>query len=108
MSPTAARKNAWRQRLFDQQRSLCHWCQKPMKLKHRPNGMPTRDFATFEHVKRRRDGGHMGEGNVVLAHYKCNRRREHGIKVHAARNGRPSDLGKAARLPREAVANEHA
>jgi len=76
-SSTAKRKNEWRRRLFDQQGGLCVWCRKPMRLDNRRrNGMPARDFATFEHLTRRRDGGKDGEGNCALSHAKCNRARE--------------------------------
>ena len=89
----ADKKRAWRQRLFEAQQGLCIWCDKPMSLTARKTaeyraGQPARDFATFEHVVPRRDGGSGGfkalkqpdptadDPNVMLAHYKCNRRRE--------------------------------
>ena len=39
------------------------------------------DFATFEHLQRRRDGGAGKPDNVVLACYRCNLRREKGIQT---------------------------
>lgn len=33
-------------------------------------------FASFEHLKRRRDGGHFTRDNIVLAHGGCNRKRD--------------------------------
>ena len=78
----ADKKRAWRQRKFIAQGGLCVWCKKPMSFNRKKTGQPARDFATFEHMKRRRDGGRKEEENVMLAHYKCNQRRE-GSKIRA-------------------------
>lgn len=77
----ADKRQSWRKRLFDAQGGLCIWCKKPMSLTARKTapyraGQPARDFATFEHLVRRRDGGQKDDPNIALAHYKCNRRRE--------------------------------
>lgn len=81
----ADKRRAWRKRLFDAQGGRCIWCAKPMSLiarKTAPSraGQPARDFATFEHLVPRRDGGRKADPNIALAHYKCNRRRE-GVKM---------------------------
>jgi hypothetical protein len=39
------------------------------------DGFPARNFATFEHVKRRVDGGDTVPENVVLAHRSCNNKK---------------------------------
>jgi hypothetical protein len=36
-------------------------------------GAPAKNFATFEHLQRRQDGGKLNNTNIVLAHTKCNR-----------------------------------
>lgn len=64
-----------RERLFEQQRGLCHWCKQPMTLRRKGNQTPPVNFATFEHVIRRADGGGNGDDNVVLACRKCNNER---------------------------------
>lgn len=81
MGQMSDRKRAWRQRLYDAQGGLCIWCGGKMSLTNRRiagkrAGEPARNFATFEHLTRRRDGGYKQEGNIALAHQKCNRRRE--------------------------------
>jgi 5-methylcytosine-specific restriction endonuclease McrA len=38
-------------------------------------GGPARSFATFEHLIRREQGGTNRAGNIVLAHSKCNARK---------------------------------
>lgn len=55
-----------------------------MSFNRTKTGAPARDFATFEHLKRRREGGRETSDNLVLVHRTCNRRREHGIKTHDA------------------------
>lgn len=80
-------KHRYRMLLFVAQGGCCIWCGGEMTFRRLKNGAPARDFATFEHLERRRDGGRDSSGNLVLAHRKCNRKREHGIKTHAA--GRP-------------------
>jgi 5-methylcytosine-specific restriction endonuclease McrA len=66
-------KHQWRAYLFDQQSGLCHYCREPMSLTaRRKNGSPARNFATFEHLKRREDGGKTNSENVVLVHRACN------------------------------------
>lgn len=47
-----------------------------MTYDRKKNGQPSRTFATFEHLHRRRDGGQMTYSNIVLAHKKCNLKRE--------------------------------
>ena len=69
-------KNKFREVLFKQQEGLCFHCNQPMSLTNRKrNGQPARDFATFEHLKRRQQGGKVDSTNIVLMHYKCNRKK---------------------------------
>lgn len=72
-----------RQRKFEKQGGLCYWCKSAMTLEFgqpKANGNPglPRNFATFEHLQRKRDGGAGKPHNVVLACLKCNNGREHG------------------------------
>lgn len=46
-----------------------------MSFNRRKSGAPARDFATFEHVERREQGGKMDANNIALTHYRCNIRR---------------------------------
>ena len=72
----AAARRRLRSYLFNQQDGLCYYCGKKMSLTNRrPDGNPAGDFATFEHIKRRADGGTNSAGNVVLAHARCNLRK---------------------------------
>lgn len=87
-----------RRRKFERQGGLCHWCKKPMTLERcsvpRKNGQygyPS-NFATFEHLQRRRDGGAGKPLNVVLACKKCNNGRDAGVQLH-----KPKPENEAAR-----------
>jgi len=73
---TAAKRRSYRERLYDQQSGMCHWCGKRMSLNRKKTGQPARDFATFEHLIRRVEGGSMGPDNIILAHRVCNYHRE--------------------------------
>lgn len=65
--------NKKRKELFQNQKGLCFFCHKHMQINHNSH----RDYATFEHLKRKEDGGGgIEENNIVLTHRKCNRRRE--------------------------------
>ena len=75
-------KHGRRRRKFEHQKGLCHWCKKPMTLEGAVSGRkPPRNYATFEHLQRRRDGGAGKPGNIVLACSYCNNKREHGLQV---------------------------
>jgi hypothetical protein len=86
------RKHERRRRKFALQNGLCHWCAKPMTLDRGTSGRPVRNFATFEHLQRRRDGGVGKPHNVVLACYFCNYNREAGKQT-----SKPSPENIAAR-----------
>lgn len=58
-------------KMFFAQRGLCHWCGYPMV----DNAPSDPNFATFEHLKRRREGGTNAEGILKLAHSRCNHQR---------------------------------
>ena len=65
----------WRLRkyLFKQQNGLCYYCGGEMSLTaRRKDGSPAQIFATFEHLIRREDGGTNSAENLVLAHGRCN------------------------------------
>lgn len=67
---------------FSRQKGLCHWCKKPMTLKFDPKtGKPPQNFASFEHLQRRRDGGAGKPFNVVLACMRCNSSRDAGVQI---------------------------
>lgn len=70
-------KDKYRRKLYERQKGRCVWCFYKMSFNRRKSGAPARDFATFEHLVRRDQGGGWGEDNVVLAHYKCNIKRNH-------------------------------
>ena len=78
-------QKARRERKFKAQAGLCHWCKKPMSLEpiHTTEKGRVKDnelYATFEHLVRRREGGAAMPNNVVLAHARCNRKREKEYK----------------------------
>ena len=70
-------KQRYREVKYEKQNGLCHWCGKKMSYTRRKTGAPARDFATFEHLKRKDRGGDDFGDNIVLAHYKCNIKRNH-------------------------------
>jgi 5-methylcytosine-specific restriction endonuclease McrA len=53
------------------QKGICIWCLKPMQTERRRDC----DFATFEHLKRKRLGGTDALANLVLACRYCNEHR---------------------------------
>lgn len=65
-------KTEFRAFLFLAQGGCCYYCGGSMSMTRKKNGGPARDFATFEHLVRRDQGGKLELGNVVLAHAKCN------------------------------------
>lgn len=75
------RREALRIELFKMQGGLCFWCVDPMSLdrtritEHGNVKFNTR-FATFEHLRRKRDGGKLTRENTRLAHESCNRNRD--------------------------------
>jgi hypothetical protein len=86
---------ARRARKFEAQGGICHWfmvaertggkssrCPDPsgrMTLELLPDGRAPKNYASFEHLQRRRDGGGGKPDNVVLACLICNTKREHGV-----------------------------
>lgn len=68
-----------RRHKFEKQGGACHWCGRQMTLEFRPNGTPPKNFATFEHVVRRCEGGAGMANNVVVACRKCNNSRGNGV-----------------------------
>lgn len=87
MRPDA--KTNFRLLLFVAQAGCCIWCGQSMSFNRRKSGAPARDFATFEHLERRADGGKMNAHNIVLAHYKCNIKRNHEHQTGVIR-GQPA------------------
>lgn len=98
-----ALRDQGRQRTADERRAhkfrlqggICYWfteakrlgvashCPDPlgrMTLERTPSGKVGPNFATFEHLVRRRDGGAGLPFNTVLACSRCNARREHGYR----------------------------
>jgi 5-methylcytosine-specific restriction endonuclease McrA len=73
-----------RRRKFERQGGICHWCKQPMTLARssQRSGSQPSNFATFEHLQRKRDGGGGKPHNVVLACRKCNNLRERGQPGH--------------------------
>lgn len=68
-------KHNFRLLLYLVQQGCCVWCGQIMSFGRKKGGAPARDFATFEHIDRREQGGKMSASNIVLACYKCNIRR---------------------------------
>lgn len=71
-----------RLRKFRHQDGLCYWCKRPMTLRLLPSGKPPNNYASCEHLVRRRDGGVGVPHNIVLACLSCNNARENGIQTH--------------------------
>lgn len=78
--PRSIRKR--RSEKFAKQNGKCHWCKKEMTLERgNGRGLP-KNYATFEHLQRKRDGGAGKPNNVVLACYICNINRERSQPGH--------------------------
>jgi 5-methylcytosine-specific restriction endonuclease McrA len=60
-----------RSAIMKEQNGLCCWCGEPMQ-QDRPRAP---DYATFEHLIRRRNEGKCGRHNLALAHMRCNQNR---------------------------------
>jgi 5-methylcytosine-specific restriction endonuclease McrA len=75
IQPSSRIKNASkaRRRLLQRDGNLCHWCKFPMSFRHALKTCS--NFATLEHLVRRRDGGTNDLSNLVLACRKCNHER---------------------------------
>jgi hypothetical protein len=80
ISEKTQKKREKREALFVKQNGLCHWCKGQMTLINK-NGSVPKNFATFEHLKRQREGG--TDADVVLACYKCNNKREHNVDTNS-------------------------
>ncbi len=71
--PGWIKKGEWRELLFREQGGFCFYCHRKMSLTtRRKTGQPARNFATFEHLVRRVDGGKFEDENIVLVHRVCN------------------------------------
>jgi hypothetical protein len=71
--PGWIKKGEWRELLFKEQGGFCFYCHKKMSLTNRrKTGQPAKNFATFEHLQRRVDGGKFDDDNIVLVHRTCN------------------------------------
>ena len=68
-------RQRWRRELYTRQAGKCHWCSGYMTLITGPNGHAPWDYATFEHLTPRSQGGKDKLPNLVLAHRKCNEER---------------------------------
>ena len=70
-----------RKLLFEKQQGKCclHGCQ--MTLDKGINGRPPKNYASFEHLKRRYEGGDNRRSNIALSCMRCNSRRKHK-KIH--------------------------
>lgn len=69
------KRDELRTRLFEQQAGLCHLCEKPMTLERRDRAKAPKDFATFDHLDPKSNGGTSYYTNLKLAHRRCNSER---------------------------------
>lgn len=71
----------------------CWLCSEPMAPPgtRKPNGQPTKDAATLEHVIERRNGGHTTMGNCRASHHRCNTKRDEKF-AHTAGPLHPGNL----------------
>lgn len=75
------KKANMRAALYLLQLGRCIWCGEVMSGTRRKSGNPARDFATFEHIVPRSEGGGFNWSNIMLACCKCNLRRNHEFQV---------------------------
>lgn len=64
-----------REKLFKKQQGLCHICGKLMTLQRKRGTKIPSDFATFDHLNPRSNGGTAYYTNLKLAHRRCNNAR---------------------------------
>lgn len=64
----AKQRRRRRRILWMRQKNVCIWCSQPMQM----SDDRADDYATFEHMIRRRDGGTDTMRNLRLAHRRCN------------------------------------
>ena len=62
----------WKAELLKEQAGLCIWCGTAMITDDKASP----DYATFEHKKRKREGGSDRKYNLALAHARCNASRD--------------------------------
>lgn len=65
-------RRRWRAAMMVKQAGRCHWCKGLMQTGDPGSG----DYASFEHLRRRRDGGKFNKRNIVLACIQCNNERQ--------------------------------
>lgn len=64
------RRKKFRDRLFEAQKGLCFYCNRPMLIGEEHCKSPA--YATYEHVIPRKLGGLDNKSNIVLACHRCN------------------------------------
>jgi 5-methylcytosine-specific restriction endonuclease McrA len=78
-SNLAIQRRMRRKLLFQKQSGMCHWCKRTMKIRPFPSTNAPPDYATFEHLKPRSEGGTWHASNIVLACHRCNSARGSAI-----------------------------
>ncbi len=71
----AKKREALRSKLFDDQCGICYLCGREMTLVRANKINVPNEFATFDHVIPRSDGGTDSVANIRLAHRICNLRK---------------------------------
>lgn len=93
LAPSKNGRDKLRLELYKNQNGQCHWhqfgkcCMNTPKMSlERVIASPETGrlkqnplFASFEHLVRKYDGGTSAKGNMVLAHARCNHKREKGL-----------------------------
>jgi 5-methylcytosine-specific restriction endonuclease McrA len=64
-------RRRWRMDMMVMQAARCHWCKGLMQTGDPQSG----NYASFEHLHRRRHGGKFNRRNLVLACKQCNNER---------------------------------
>lgn len=70
------KRDELRLKLFVQQNGLCHLCGEPMTLERKDRLRAPKNFASFDHLTPKSEGGTSYYTNLKLAHRSCNSARQ--------------------------------
>lgn len=77
---SGVKRQKFRGELFALQAGKCCYCEREMRLASLPHKCRTpKDYATFEHLMQKCEGGTNAQKNIKLACHQCNRKRPNDV-----------------------------
>lgn len=77
---SGVKRQKFRGELFTLQEGKCCYCEREMRLASLPHKCRTpKDYATFEHLMQKCEGGTNAQKNIKLACHQCNRKRPNNV-----------------------------